>query len=401
MSKNFVLVQYGNQTRKIQGDPTRKKYNALVRQIQDKFEFDHDVNIQVYDRVNQQYFAIDKSEVREIQNGGKIKVTKKGGGGKKGQSGGKKGKGSPLKPPGVPPPTEEDDAKRVAWRKNTKVEIYSETALKWIPGQIQTIYTDNEGEWLVIRYTKAKGGISTKEIQRFSNYIRPVAERKRAKKQKEKQTQNGDKKKEQPKRKEREQRQKPQKITTQSKYRKVKAPLGKEDVAENVVEFKGNGHIKQFIDRTCILLRGPKEVPHEEVKSAEDDEKVDDNQPSQKFDVVHMTGVGRAMSSVVSAAEIVKRIVPGLHQETKMVVKELIDVYEPTEAGLKNVEVSRSITGIQVTLSVHGKEVDQSAAGYQAPEQYEDGFGAIEYEYPDEKKARKGRGGRRKKQAKN
>jgi len=396
MSKNFVLVQYGNQTRKIQGDPTRKKYNTLVRQIQDKFDIDHEVNIQVYDRVNQQYFAIDKNEIREIQNGGKIKVTRKGN--KKSQGGGKK-KGSPLKPPGVPPPTEEDDAKRVAWRKNTKVEIYSETALKWMPGQIQQIYNDNEGEWLVIRYTKAKGGVSTKEIQRFSNYIRPVQERKRKKKE----TQNGDRKKqkESPKKERKEPRQpKPVKVTTQSKYRKVKAPLSKEDGPENVVEFKGNGRIKQFIDRTCILLRGPREAPHEEVKSADDDEKVDESQPSKKWDVVHLTGVGRAMSSVVAAAEIVKRIVPGLHQETKMEVKEMVDVYEPTEAGLKNVEVSRSMTAIRVTLSVTGQEVNSSAAGYQAPEQYEDGFGAIEYEYPDEKKARRAaRNSRRKKQA--
>merc|ERR550532_3931623 len=95
------------------------------------------------------------------------------------------------------------------------------------------------------------------------------------------------------------------------------------------------------------------------------------------------------MSLVVSAAEIVKRIVPGLHQETKMEVQEIVDVYEPTESGLKNVEVSRSITGIRVTLAVHEKDVDSASSGFQAPEVHEDGFGVIEYEYPDEKKAKK------------
>lgn len=402
MSQNYLLVQFGNQTKKIQGDPKRKKYNTLVRQIQEKFGFDHDINMQVFDRQNNQYFAIDQSEYRrEVENGGKIKVTRAKGPKAQGGGGGKKGKGSPMKPPGVPPPTKEDDAKRVAWRKGSKVELYSESELRWIAGQIETIYKDVEGEWLVITYTTKRGGKGTKEIQRFSNYIRPALKKKAKKPRKETQGQgqnNGERKKETPKRERKEP--KPVKVSTQSKYRKVKAPA-KADSPENVVEFKGTGHVKQFIDRACMLLRGPKEVSQEEVKSADDDEKKDDSQPSKKFDVVHLTGVGRAMSSVVSAAEIVKRIVPGLHQETRMEVKEIVDVYEPTEAGLKNVEVPRSITGIRVILSATGKDVETSAVGYQSPEHFEDGFGAIEYKYPDEVKPKgKGRGRRKAKAAK-
>jgi len=61
------------------------------------------------------------------------------------------------------------------------------------------------------------------------------------------------------------------------------------------------------------------------------------------------------------------------------------------EVGLKNVEVERNVSGIRVTLAVHQKDVDTSSAGYQEPEQYEDGFGKIEYQYPDEKRQRKKR----------
>merc|ERR1712073_95116 len=116
------------------------------------------------------------------------------------------------------------------------------------------------------------------------------------------------------------------KVTTQSKYKKVKRAPPKDDTPENVVEFKGNNaHIKQYIDRACLLLRGPKEVPEEEVKADEDEkeEKMESTGPSKKYEVVHLYGVGRAMALVVSAAEIVKRIVPGLHQETKVEVQEL------------------------------------------------------------------------------
>lgn len=294
-----------------------------------------------------------------------------------------------MKPPGVPPPTKEDDAKRSAWKVNSRVEIYSESELKWIAGTIIRVYNDREGEWLVIRYAAAR----TKEIQRFSNYIRPVQSKKK-KKQKEKQEKS--KKKDTPKKEKKEPKPpKVAKVTTQSKYKKVKRAPPKDDTPENVVEFKGNNaHIKQYIDRACLLLRGPKEVPEEEVKADEDekDEKMESSGPSKKYDVVHLYGVGRAMSLVVSAAEIVKRIVPGLHQETKMEVQELVDVYEPTEAGLKNVEVSRSITGIRVTLAVSANDVDTAASGYQKPEEVEDGFGKIDYKYPDEvKPKRKGR----------
>jgi len=388
MSKNFVLVQYGNQTRKIQGDPTRKKYKTLVNQICDKFEIDHDIQIQVYDRDNNQYFSIDSSEVREIQNGGKIKVTKA----KGPRSTPKKKKGSPMKPPGVPPQSKEDDRKRSEWRKGSKVEIYSETERKWIQGNIIKVYVDQEGEWLVIRYAAAR----TKEIQRFSNYIRPAQTPQKAKKKVEKKEKF--QKKETPKKEKKEPKApKVVKVTTQSKYKRMKRVPTKEEAPENVVEFKGNnGHIKQYIDRACMLLRGPREVPEEEVK-AEDDEKKDTMGPSKKYDVVHLYGVGRAMAHVVSAAEFVKRIVPGLYQETKMEVQEIVDVYEPTERGLKNVEVSRSITGIRVTLSVHEKDVDSASCGFQAPEVHEDGFGLIEYEYPDEKKAKKAKNKGRKK----
>jgi len=292
-----------------------------------------------------------------------------------------------MKPPGVPPPTKEDDEKRARWRKGSKVEIYSESDRQWIVGNIIKVYMDSEGEWLVIRYAAAR----TKEIQRFSNYIRPIQAAK--KKQKKERT---EKKKETPKKEKKEPKApKVVKVTTQSKYKRMKRVPTKEETPENVVEFKGNSnntHIKQYIDRACMLLRGPKEMPEEEVKADDDEKKEkekDSMTPSKKYDVVHLYGVGRAMANVVSAAEFVKRIVPGLYQETKMEVQEIVDVYEPTEAGLKNVEVSRSITGIRVTLAVHQKDVNSASCGFQEPEVHEDGFGLIEYEYPDEKKMSK------------
>lgn len=403
MSSNFVLVQFGNQTRKIQGDPRRKKFNTLKRQIQDKFEIDADIDVQVFDRDNNQYFYIDSSEYGEVRNGGKIKVTKVKGSGGRGNKGTPKKapRGSPMKPPGVPPPTKEDDALRTAWRKGSRVEIYSEKERRWIGGDITRIYNDREGEWLVIRFQAVSGNqpAKSKEIQRFSNYVRPV-QSKRARKQRQDSPQREKKeRKESPKREKR--APKVVKVTTQSKYKRQKRVPNKDEPVENQVEFRGNnGHIKQQIDRACMLLRGPKAVPEEEVKvdGAEEDEKEKPRgpwQPSQKWEVVHLVGNGRAMGHVVSAAEIIKRIVPGLHQEIKMETTTIVDVYEPTESGLKNVEVSRSVSGIRLILSRNAKDVDSAAAGYQVPTKHDDSFGQIEYKYPDEVKQRRNKKGKR------
>ena len=48
------------------------------------------------------------------------------------------------------------------------VEIYSDGQNKWLNGLIYKIFTDDEGEWLEVRYDK-----SAKQVQRFCSEIRP------------------------------------------------------------------------------------------------------------------------------------------------------------------------------------------------------------------------------------
>jgi len=64
-----------------------------------------------------------------------------------------------------------DEHIRVAWKPGSQVEIYSESQSKWNRGKIVKIFEDAEGEWMVIKYAG-----STKEIQRFNECVRPIAE---------------------------------------------------------------------------------------------------------------------------------------------------------------------------------------------------------------------------------
>eukprot|EP01084_Bolivina_argentea_P316722 549072_1 len=95
-------------------------------------------------------------------------------GNKKGQVQEETNKKHINKPPCVQPYSKKDDLNRHNWKANSCVEIYSEGQHKWHKGQIVSIFNDNEGEWLVIKYARFR----TKEIQRFSNYIRPVQKQK-------------------------------------------------------------------------------------------------------------------------------------------------------------------------------------------------------------------------------
>merc|ERR1712130_846611 len=210
------------------------------------------------------------------------------------QSPSQKGRGgAPMVPPGVPPYSKEDDAIRNSWKKGSKIEIYSEGQRRWEKGEIVKVFRDNEGEWLLIKYA----GFRTKEIQRFSNYIRAIQKNKK---------QNKSENKKPAKKKE------PKKVTTQSKYRKKEKVGQAQSLEENEILIKGNSqHIKKYIDRACMLLRGS-DAGHP--RPSKDDEKT--ATPSKKYDVIHLIGSGRAMGPVVSTAEIVKRIIGGLYQQT-------------------------------------------------------------------------------------
>merc|ERR1712013_140399 len=224
-------------------------------------------------------------------------------------------------------------------------------------------------------------------------------------------------------REKRERKPREKKVTTQTKYRKRPAAKDEaEEAPENEIQLKGNStNMKQYIDRAAILLRGPlpkrKDEEEEEVKApaeepaaveAENKEAGDDDAkeakesapkkerkprgplpPSKKFDVVYLVGIGRAMGHVVSCVELIKRIVPGLHQMTELETVEFKDVYEPTEEGLKEVSVSRYVTRLKVTLAVSGKDLDTSSLGYQAPIEPDEFAANIEYKYPDEQREKR------------
>ncbi|KAK3277983.1 hypothetical protein CYMTET_14050 [Cymbomonas tetramitiformis] len=80
---------------------------------------------------------------------------------------------------------------------------------------------------------------------------------------------------------------------------------------------------------------------------------------------VTLKAMGRAINKTVTIAEIIKRRVVGLHQNTSICSTDITDVWEPLEEGLNRLETKRSVSMITITLSK--APLDTSLPGYQPP----------------------------------
>ncbi|KAL8254489.1 hypothetical protein R6Q59_032710 [Mikania micrantha] len=78
-----------------------------------------------------------------------------------------------------------------------------------------------------------------------------------------------------------------------------------------------------------------------------------------------LNATGQAISKTVAIAEIIKRNIPRLHQDTNISSISITDVWEPIEEGLLPVEMTRQVSMISITLST--KELNKNSPGYQAP----------------------------------
>eukprot|EP00814_Leptocylindrus_danicus_P014782 CAMPEP_0116033670 /NCGR_PEP_ID=MMETSP0321-20121206/19138_1 /TAXON_ID=163516 /ORGANISM="Leptocylindrus danicus var. danicus, Strain B650" /LENGTH=179 /DNA_ID=CAMNT_0003509811 /DNA_START=135 /DNA_END=674 /DNA_ORIENTATION=- len=79
---------------------------------------------------------------------------------------------------------------------------------------------------------------------------------------------------------------------------------------------------------------------------------------------VVLKAMGRAVNKAVTIAEILKRKAP-LHQITSLSSCELVDIYEPLEEGLDQVQTKRYVSCMVITLSTG--PLDQNNIGYQPP----------------------------------
>merc|ERR1712046_545713 len=80
---------------------------------------------------------------------------------------------------------------------------------------------------------------------------------------------------------------------------------------------------------------------------------------------ITITGTGNAITKAVTLAEVAKRRFKGLHQITSLRTTEIVDEFEPLEEGLDKVTETRTLSCIEIKLSMEA--LDTGDKGYQAP----------------------------------
>ncbi|GLJ27834.1 hypothetical protein SUGI_0546240 [Cryptomeria japonica] len=158
------------------------------------------------------------------------------------------------------------------------------------------------------------------------------------------------------------------------KYERVLKPRPDFPIMDNEIRIAGLGRPRNYITHAITLL-GDRGVP-----------------------TVVLKGMGSAISKAVKVAEIIKRRIPYLHQNTAIGSAPVTDNWEPVEEGILPLQTMRQVSTITITLST--SQLDTSSIGYQPPLSVDQVKPMLEYEYEGEDsqfvsgKARsRGRGG--------
>eukprot|EP00918_Siedleckia_nematoides_P010469 GHVU01022939.1.p1 GENE.GHVU01022939.1~~GHVU01022939.1.p1 ORF type:complete len:143 (+),score=26.83 GHVU01022939.1:301-729(+) len=125
------------------------------------------------------------------------------------------------------------------------------------------------------------------------------------------------------------------------KYRKVQRPPKLSP--EEEIRVTGTGFVSSYV-RYASKLLGEREKSR-----------------------IAIRATGKAMSTAVTVAEIVKHQHAGLHQVTSIGSTEIVEEYEPLEEGLDYIKEKRQVPYIDINLAKNVDELDTSAPGYQEP----------------------------------
>ncbi|KAL5210392.1 hypothetical protein ABZP36_006015 [Zizania latifolia] len=125
------------------------------------------------------------------------------------------------------------------------------------------------------------------------------------------------------------------------RYQRVERPRPESAIAENEIRITAQGLIRNYVSYATSLLQ------------------------DRRIKEIVLKAMGQAISKSVAVAEIIKKRVPGLYQDTIISSVSITDVWEPIEEGLVPLEMTRHVSMISVTLSP--RDLDKNSPGYQTP----------------------------------
>eukprot|EP01084_Bolivina_argentea_P020825 38688_1 len=159
---SYIIALYEGKKAKIDCYWYRDGYIELIEAIRSKFSINHEIQLKLYDDNRDTYILLTTTQMSDIPQESTLKIT------------------DPNKQSIKKPPIKQHDKKpisqqeinkiRTRWKIGSRCNVYSGSLEKWIEGQITNIYTDFDGEWLQVQCVS----IETKEMQRFSEYIKDI-----------------------------------------------------------------------------------------------------------------------------------------------------------------------------------------------------------------------------------
>ncbi|XVE78059.1 hypothetical protein DITRI_Ditri13aG0113800 [Diplodiscus trichospermus] len=129
------------------------------------------------------------------------------------------------------------------------------------------------------------------------------------------------------------------------RYQKVEKPKPESPINENEIRITSQGPIRNYINYAIALLQ------------------------DKRVKEIVLKAMGQAISKTVAIAEIIKKRIPRLHQDSAISSVSITDTWEPIEEGLVPVEMTRQVSMISITLST--RELNKNSPGYQAPQYVE------------------------------
>ncbi|CAL9072975.1 unnamed protein product [Musa textilis] len=129
------------------------------------------------------------------------------------------------------------------------------------------------------------------------------------------------------------------------RYQRVEKPRPESAIDENEIRITSQGLIRNYVSYATSLL--------EEKRVRE----------------IVIKAMGQAISKAVTIAEIIKKRIPGLYQDTAISSVSITDVWEPIEEGLVPLEMTRLVSMISISLST--RELNENSPGYQVPSRIE------------------------------
>ncbi|KAL5217959.1 hypothetical protein ABZP36_018643 [Zizania latifolia] len=125
------------------------------------------------------------------------------------------------------------------------------------------------------------------------------------------------------------------------RYQRVERPRPESAIEENEIRITAQGLIRNYVSYASSLLQ------------------------DRRIKEIVLKAMGQAISKSVAVAEIMKKRVPGLYQDTNISSISITDVWEPIEEGLVPLEMTRHVSMISITLSP--RDLDKNSPGYQTP----------------------------------